>query len=217
VGGLAYPMAFLAFALQYTGRKLAHPKRTWGLLTIVPVIFLLLVFTNDLHGLVQPAAWLVPGEPFSALVYDFTVPVWVTTIYCYGPFLSGVLVLITHFTRSQPLYRAQVGTVIIGALIPLVGTVLTLMGITLTFHRDTTPFTFAIGNLVVAWGLFRYRLFDVVPVARDAVIEGMSDVVVVLDAQNRVVDLNPAAQAVVGSKASRVIARPGIFELARSG
>ncbi|MFC1975932.1 histidine kinase N-terminal 7TM domain-containing protein, partial [Chloroflexota bacterium] len=205
---IVWMIAFLAFAFQYVGHKLPHPKRTWGLLTIVPIISSLLMFTDDLHGWIRPAAWLVPGEPFSALMYDITVPVWITILYLYGLFLSGILVLIIHFTRSRRLYRAQVGTVLIGALIPLVGTVLTLMEITLTFHRDTTPFTFAIGNLVVAWGLFRYRLFDVVPVARNAVIEGMSDIVVVLDAQSRVVDLNPAAQTVIGQAASEVIGQP---------
>jgi len=208
VGMFAGPMAVLAFAYQYTGRRLSHPKRTWGLLAIVPIISLLLVFTDDLHGLIRPAAWLVPGEPFSALVYDFSISFWAMCIYVYGLVLPGLWVLIIKYIRSHRLYRAQVGTIIAGVLMPLVGGVLTLMDITFTFHRDTTPITFAVGHLIVAWALFRYRLFDVVPVARDAVIEGMSDVVVVLDAQSRVVDLNPAAGRIIGWPAEETIGQP---------
>jgi PAS domain S-box-containing protein len=208
VGMFVAPIALFAFALQYTGRKLAHPKRTWGLLAIVPTISLLLVLTDDLHGLIRPAAWLVPGEPFSALVYDFTTVFWAMTIYVYGLVLSAVAILIRKLIYPQRLYRAQIGAILIGTLIPVVGGLFSVTGKTSTFHRDIAPLTFAFNNLIVAWGLFRYRLFDIGPVARDAVIESMSDVVLVVDVQGRVVDLNPAALEVIGRPASEVIGQP---------
>ena len=49
---------------------------------------------------------------------------------------------------------------------------------------DPTPFGFTVTGILVAWGLLRYRLLDIVPVARDAIVEKMSDPVIVLDAQN---------------------------------
>jgi two-component system nitrate/nitrite sensor histidine kinase NarX len=208
VGMLVWPLAFLAFALQYTGRKLAHPKLSFMLLAGPVLIFWLLVLTDDLHSLIRPTAWLVPGEPFPALVYDFTFTVWAMALYSYGLTLFGVFILGARFIHSQPLYRAQIGVIISGALIPLVGTVLTLVGITLTFHRDTSPLTLALSNLVIAWGLFRYRLFDLVPVAREMLIERMGDMVIVLDLQNRIVDLNPAAQARIGQSAAAAIGQP---------
>lgn len=42
------PIGMLAFALQYTGRKLAYPKRIWGLIISIPLVFLVLVFTNNI-------------------------------------------------------------------------------------------------------------------------------------------------------------------------
>jgi PAS domain S-box-containing protein len=208
VGMLLWCPAFLALALQYTGRKLSHLRRTWGLLTAVSVIFMLLVLTNDLHGLIWPEAWLVPGEPFPALVYDFTLSVWALTLYSYALILVSVSLLVVRFIRAQVLYRAQVGTVVLGSLIPVVGTIFTMLEIAPSFHRDMTPFTFAMSNLVIAWGLFRYWLLDIVPVAHDRVIENMSDAVLVLDAQDRVIDLNPAAQEIAGHATSKVIGQP---------
>ncbi|HEV7588566.1 MAG TPA: PAS domain S-box protein, partial [Longimicrobium sp.] len=73
--------------------------------------------------------------------------------------------------------------------------------------RDLSPLTFGVSSLLVAWGLFRRRLFDVGPVARHVVVESMGDAVYVLDAADRVVDLNPAARAALGGAASGAVGR----------
>jgi PAS domain S-box-containing protein len=208
IGGDIWFIAFLAFVLDYTGRSLSHPKRTWFLLSIVPAAIVLLAYTDGFHGLIRPEALLVHGEPFSALVYDFTFPFYAWAAYCYGLFLIAMIALFARYIRPHRLYRAQVGTIIVGNLIPLVGTMLTVAGVTLTFQRDTTPLTFAIGNLVVAWGLFRFGLFNIVPVARERVVESIGDAVVVFDADDRVVDLNPAARKAVGHLAADVVGKP---------
>jgi PAS domain S-box-containing protein len=61
---------------------------------------------------------------------------------------------------------------------------------------------------VITWSLFRFQLLNIVPVARDLTVESMSDGVMVLDMQNRVVDLNLAAQQVIGRTASAAIGQP---------
>jgi PAS domain S-box-containing protein len=45
----------------------------------------------------------------------------------------------------------------------------------------------------------RYHLFDLRPVARDVVVDNMSDAMFALDLQDRIVDLNPAAQKLVAA------------------
>ncbi len=197
-GFFVAPLALLAFAFGYTGRKPRHPQRFWMLLTIPLLLYMLLVLTDDSHRLIYLDAHLIPGEPFDALVYDFTFFTKAISLYLIGILLLCFSVLIAKF-RSQILYRAQIVIITIGTLFPMIGSALTIAGVTFGFQRDTSPFTFAIGNLIIAWGLFRYRLLDITPIARDKVIEGMSDAVVVLDVQNRVVDLNPAARKIFNS------------------
>jgi PAS domain S-box-containing protein len=214
LGGVGWFAAFLAFAIEYASYKLPHPRRFWVLVEIVPVAFILLVATNSLHGWIRSEARLVPGEPFSALEYDFTLVVWAWAIYGYAMLLVALRILIARYVRTRGLYRAQLGAILVGTLLPLVGTVLTLTGVTLTFHRDTTPLTFALGNLIVAMGLFRYRLFDLLPIARDTAVESMPDAVLVLDANDRLVDLNPAAQEMIGQQSSQAIGQPADRALA---
>jgi PAS domain S-box-containing protein len=56
--------------------------------------------------------------------------------------------------------------------------------------------------------LLRYGLFDVVPIAREALVEGLPDAVVVLDMRDRVVALNPAAERLLGQASRTLLGRP---------
>jgi PAS domain S-box-containing protein len=72
---------------------------------------------------------------------------------------------------------------------------------------DPTSFSFTFSGLAITWGLVRFRLLDIVPAARDAVIESMSDGIIVLDVESQVVDLNPAAQDIVDRPPSEILGR----------
>lgn len=207
LGGFVAPLALLGFVWQYTGYHLSKPWRTFSLLAAPFLGVSLLILTDNLHGMIRAAAWLVPGEPFPELTYDFTLTIWLVTLYAYGLILFSLFTLIAKFVRPHRLYRFQVGIITLGSLVPALGTLLTIMGINLTFHRDTTPFTFAAGNLIIGWGLFRYGLLDLAPVARDVLIESMGDAMIALDIQDRLVDLNPAAQALIDRPAVALIGK----------
>jgi PAS domain S-box-containing protein len=102
--------------------------------------------------------------------------------------------LLANPARSNPIYRSQIGLLLPGSLVPIIGSVLTLSLMADSPDRDISPFTFAIGSILVAWALFRYRLFDLVPIARDVIVESLADAVFVLDLHWRLIDLNPAAR-----------------------
>jgi PAS domain-containing protein len=73
---------------------------------------------------------------------------------------------------------------------------------------DPTPVIFTLSSIAAAWSLLRYGFLDIVPAARDTVIESLSDGFVVLDARNRMVDMNPAAQRIIGRASLQVIGKP---------
>ena len=195
----AIPAGFMAFALGFGGRRVRRPLALCALLATPLVALALLAFTDPLHGLVRQSPRVVAGDPFPQLIYGFTPLVRAAALYVYALELAAVAVLAAGRTRAHALYRAQVTVVAVGMLIPVAGSVLTVTVLADFPERDLTPLTFAAGNLVIAWGLFRRRLFDVAPVARHAVVEGLADAVFVLDATGRVVDLNPAARRAIGA------------------
>jgi PAS domain S-box-containing protein/putative nucleotidyltransferase with HDIG domain len=210
LGIVIVPVTWLALVLQYTKRERWLTPRNLALLTTVPLITLLLVWTNDVHGLIWSNISLDASGSFLVLDLTHGVGFWVHTAYSYLLLLLGTVMLIVALLRSPHLYRGQAGALLLGALAPWVGNALYISGLSPFPHLDLTPLAFTLTGLAAAWGLFRFRLLDIVPVARDAVIEGMSDGVIVVDMQNRIVDLNPAAQRIIGRSAAEAIGQPAV-------
>ncbi len=204
IPALLLPIFFLAFAWEYSGRPPTHIQRRLLLLSLPFLIFWLLLLTDPVDHLIRTNSRLIPGDPFDALLYDFTPVDLAIILYGYALLIYSVVLLLNRFVHPGPLYRRQIGAILIGFLIPLTGIALTVAGITFTFHRDISPFTFTIGNLIIAWGLFRYHLFDLGPIARDILIEHMRDGVLVFNAQNRLVDFNPAAGRLLDLRATAI-------------
>ncbi len=208
VASAIWPLMFFAFVCEFSGRYWRRPRLIWSLLILPIGFFLLLLFTDSNHHVVRPESILVPGIPFASLFYEFSPAVLITAVYIYGLIAAGIYVLISSFAQAHSLYRKQIALVLIGTMFPIMGTLLTVLGVSFSAQRDTTPLTFAISNVIIAWALYRYGLFDIVPIARDKVVENMSDLVLMLDRQNRFVDINPAAEAVLGMTNGDVIGQP---------
>ena len=207
-GIVSVPVMWLILALQYTNRERWLTRRNRVLLAIMPLLTLLLAWTNDSHGLIWSDLRLDTSGSFSVLYLTYGTFFWVWVTYSYSLILLGSVLLLQTLVRSPRLYRRQAVALLIAALAPWVGNVLRISGLNLFPHLDLTNFAFTLSGLAAAWALFHLRLLDIVPVARDAVIESMNDGVIVLDTQNRIVDLNPAAQRIIGRPASEAIGQP---------
>lgn len=207
-GAVIVPVAWLLTVLQYTGRPRRLERQSLGVLAVIPAITLLQVWTNDIHGMMWYGARLDTSGPFAMLKLSHGPWFWVNLVFSYLLLVASTVLLIRWLLRSPALYRQQATVLILGVLGPWVGNVLYVSGLSPFTLLDLTPFGFAVAGLGVAWGLFRFRLLDIVPVARHAIIEGMGYGVIVLDVQSRVVDINPAARQIIGAEASQVIGQP---------
>jgi PAS domain S-box-containing protein len=207
LGIVAAPPAALAFALEYTGRQ-RWLRRGAALLALVPLTTLTLVWSNERHHLVWQRVDLASGDGYIAIDPIYGPWFWVHTAFSYFCLLAYTLLLVRWLLRAPGLYRWQAAAMLVAALAPLAGNILFVSGLSPFGRLDLTPFAFALSGLLVALNLFHFRLLDIVPFARDAAIDSMSDGFVVVDAQNRVVDMNRATQAMLGPQAGRMIGRP---------
>ena len=192
IGMLASPVIFYKFVLSYSGKHPAHPRLFWLAIILMPVFFLVLIYTDPLHGLFRPDAELVSGAPFSALRYTFTPLFWSLIIFIYALMFIGIIYLVRMLTRPHQIYRRQVATILIGILILLSTSILPALGVLNVFQRDITPLGLLVCNLIMAWGLFRYRLLDVVPVAYHTIVHSDPEAVIILELHERIVDMNSA-------------------------
>jgi len=215
LGIVIVPVAWLFFTLKYSGREEWLKLKKIGLIAIVPLVTLLMVWTNDFHGLIWSLSRLDqdPSLPMQLLPYGPWF--WVHTLYSYLLLSLGSILIIQALIRSPYLNRRQALALLISVLSPWAGNALSILDLSPFQNLDLTPFAFTLTGIGLAWSLFQFRLLDIVPVAHKTVFESMSDVVIVMDAQNRIVDLNPAAQRVIGCSASESIGQPAERVLSR--
>ena len=119
VAGLVITIVFPIFAVQYTETKVPRPKILLSLSLIVPLSFLALLLTDNLHHLLYPNPHLNQTYTFSDLEYDFTWVVYVYAIYSYLVTFTGLGILIRRLIRPHRLYKRQIFTVVIGFFIPI--------------------------------------------------------------------------------------------------
>jgi len=209
-GILTLPVCWLMFAFQYAGYERWVTRRNIVLLMIFPLISLIVIYTNSAHHLMwsKVDAAMATDGVFPALILEFGI-VWVMIVtYAYVLILIGTIVMIRRVFRAQTLYRRQTVALLIGVLFPWVSNITAVLNISPIKYLDLTPLAFTVTGVAFALALFRYQMLDLVPAARDAVIENMPDAVIVLDAYNRVVDVNPAAVRVLRRPAREVLGEP---------
>jgi PAS domain S-box-containing protein len=204
----AAPVLWLLLALQYSGRDRRLGARAI-LLFLVPLVTTILAWTNEFHGLMWENFQLKDAGSF--LVESSIRGLWmrIHIAYSYLVIFIGSLLIFERLvaSKAQP-YRSQAALLLFFALAPWAGNILFILGINPFPHLNLTPFIFIITCPALAWGLFRFQLADLVPVAYAAIIEGMNDGVIVLDEQKRIVEINPAAQEFLGLKPARPIGLP---------
>jgi PAS domain S-box-containing protein len=200
IGIVAVPVAWLAFTLHYTNRKKWINPQNITLALTIPVMTLILVWTNESHHLIWQTTTTFVNTPLPVLVVTYGTLFWVYWIFAQVALLAGTAILINRVRHTQPLYRTQTIVVTTAALAPWVGNGLYIARILPgpLANLDLTSFAFTISGAIIAWDIFRFRFMDVIPVARKAVIDGMVDGMIVLDKQDRIVDINPAVQSIAG-------------------
>ena len=205
------PVSFLVFTLQYTGQGQRFRRRNLALLAVFPVLTLLVIWTNDLHHLFWQRVWLQSEGPFLVMRTQRGIWAWLTAAYAYGLSLVSLVILNVTVLRSPRLFRRQAASVLLAEGIFLVIALFNTADVTGLADNSVlrwAPLGVVLVGLALLWGVAGVGLFDLVPVARARVVEGMADGFIVLDGQDRLVDLNPSAQCILELPTADAIGRP---------
>jgi len=207
VGTHSCPVLFLIFAAQYTRSDRWLTRRNLFLIWVIPVLTILMAATNQWHGLVWSSFAPSPiGN--NILIYGHGPWYWLALAYVASMLLTGTVLLVRAAIRFPQLYRRSVAAVLIGSISPWVGTALYTSGRNPIPGLDIIPISFVFAGAVAAWALLRLHLTELVPMARNTLVESMTDGVIVMDAFERVVDFNLAAQQIIGYTAAAALGRP---------
>ena len=206
IGIVSVPALFLIFALRFTRNENWLTLRNLILLSIQPAISLLLLCTNEYHHLYYLSIRQIEKDGLILLESVRGPWYFVNIAYSYIAIALGLALLMVGAFRSGPLFRNQYRLILLGSLLPWASSIYSEYNFE-ALNLDLVPIAFGLSGIIFAFSLLRTRLMDLIPVARSHLIENMSDGVLVLDSQNRVVDINSAMENFLGGEPSSLLGK----------
>ena len=194
------------FALEYTGRERYLGPGTYLVLSIHP-LFVAVAAVADPGGFFFAA---FAADPASTVGVSATYGTGLVLhmVYTYVLVGASVLLFVDVLYHSRSLYRMQGLALVGGAVLPTVPPALLFVGV-LAF--DAAPLVFPIASGLLTIAILRYRLIDILPIARDRVVDTINDGVFVVDTDDRLVDVNPQGRrflATIGIDDEALVGRP---------
>jgi hypothetical protein len=208
LGPVLVPVVWLLITLQFTGHGAWARPGTVAALLVIPALSLLFLWVGGVPGPMARSAQMVPMGEIWLLRVEPAGWFAVHGAYSYGLVAVILILLARKAWRLPPPYRYQPLAMLLAVVTLMVGHILLLTGAIFIPGLNLTTALSAITYVIFAWGIFRFQLLDVMPVARTRVVEMMADGLIVLDARQHVVDINPAAQRILGLRQAQAIGQP---------
>ena len=204
ISGCFFPVAFMFIGLIFSRTKISF-KKTYLLLFVIPIISLILLWTNDLHNLFYKTYSIIisEGEVGSYFI--------VHSLYSYALIIIGFIYLLKYSIKNSGFFSKQSLLIILGSLLPVVVNLLgTFNIVSMTIYVTPICFTFTI--LCYSLAIFKFKFLSVAPIALQRVVDRMSDAYIVLNEENRIIDFNDTLLKTSKLK-SDFIRNKEIFEL----
>jgi diguanylate cyclase (GGDEF)-like protein/PAS domain S-box-containing protein len=210
--GIAYfPVFWLIFTLRYTHQDARLSRSVLRTLMILPTLSLLLALTDYWHGLIWRHVTIGPSPENPNIIFKIEHGWWFDHILAphqYLMFVAGIVILLSAFFVNSELYRRQILFLLAFALLPLGINVLYLVA-GMSFHGlDMTPIGLAISGIIIQFGLFKGRIFDLSPISYRSVFLNLSEAVILLDRRFQIVDVNPSAYGETSYSSQSLVGRP---------
>jgi len=172
-------MFFTSLVFANTKAKL---KKVY-LLLIIPIISLIVLWTNDYHHLFYKVYSINLNETISGSYMT------VHLIYTYGLFIISITNLLKYTIKNAGFFSKQSIFIIIGTLIPILVNILGTFNI-LPMTIYITPISFAFTILCFSIAIFRFKFLSITPIAMQKIVDRISDAFIVLNENYIITDFN---------------------------
>ena len=175
IGTCFLPVAFLIMSLKFTKPASGVNTKKLALsLSIIPILCLMGLWTNDFHHLfyIKYSIFLSEGV-YGPLFY-------MTSLYTYSLFGIALIYLAIYSIKNIKYYFWQSLFIFIGALVPIV---VNLLGVVDIFNLSIyiTPMCFSITILCFALSIFKFGFLKITPIALKKIVNRISDSYIVIN------------------------------------
>jgi hypothetical protein len=205
-------IAFLGFALEYTGRSDVIRGRLFATFVGFGIVSTALVVTNPIHGWFWTGFEIDPAFGVATVSYAFSP--WAYLVVAVETVLvaSAVFLLVDTLLSYGPLYRRESAAVALSSLPPGLALVAWTLEIGPVPQLQLAPLMFVPHIVLDAYAFDRAEMFERNPTtsraAERTAIDDLADPIVALSLDRRVVRLNPAAEVLLGVDAETARDRP---------
>lgn len=201
IGISVVPVGWFLFVQEYSGNDRWSGKKAAGLLMLIPITTVLVAFTNSMHGYLWNRVALIDQGSVNLLAIErYGIWWWVFFVYSYGLLAWGTYRILWSFRFKGGSFRGQLNLILIGVAIPWLSNLLYLIRIPVFHWLDFSPIVFCISAVLIAIAIYRFRLFDLIPVMTPIAIHHLDSPAFILDTRSRIVDLNEGAKTLLDQK-----------------
>lgn len=182
IGICFLPVAFLLLSICFSTTKFKFTKR-YLLLIVIPIISLLMLWTNKYHHLF----YIQYSTNFSETKYGFYFYIhYYYTLLLYG---ISLFVLLRYSIKNSGFFSKQAILIFIGSLIPII---INLVGFLDIFQMSIymTPVAFAFSSIFITLAISKFDFLKVTPIALQRVVDRMSDGYIIINENYYITDFN---------------------------
>ena len=182
IGGCFLPVSVFFTGLIFQNTKIKLQR--WHLfLLIIPIISLLILWTNDYHHLFF--------RYYSTNINEYIAGPYLAihNIYSYVLLISGIFLLLRYSIKNSGIFSKQSLLILLGVSFPVIVNILGTFKI-IPMSIYVTPITFTITIMCCAIAIFKFQFLGVAPIALQKIVDKISDSYVVLSEEGAITDYN---------------------------
>lgn len=182
VTGCFLPVVLFFMSLIFAKTKI-HFKTKYLLLFIVPIVSLVILWTNNYHHLF----YIQYSLDLSNTVYGPYI--YIYTSYTYILFAISLIMLIRYSIKNAGFFSKQALLILISALVPIITNILGVFKI-ISISIYATPMMFVFTILCLFLAVFKFNMLKSTPIALQRIVDRISDSYVVLNENYEISDFN---------------------------
>ncbi len=192
-GTLSIPTLMLIFSLQFTGKGNKLNLFTISAILLVPIIILILIFNVENHQLYYKNIEFNYDNQFGYIVFDRGLFYWINIIHINLFAFLSLMILIFELRHSTKEHKKRLIIIISGAFLPWLGHIIYLAKV-IPNNLDIVPYVFFLSSICFFIGIYRFKIFQLLPIAKASLFNLLPDPVLVIDNDNVLLALNQIAK-----------------------
>lgn len=192
IANMGIPLMFILFIMSYNLNQPTRFERYYFLLWIVPLITIILVFTNQMHHLIWTGfSWSPAGH--NILIYHHGPLFFIAMAYSLGLIILGNVMLVWFILKTPGYYKSRGRILLSGSIFALLTGLVYTLGLSPVQGLDISPMGTLIAGLIFFRGIAKEQFFDIIPFSHQLMIEKLKDGVIVLDNRDFIMDISQVA------------------------